>query len=732
MLKAGLSLITFCLLLVVDSCGVLSAPVTVEATSNGAGIAVSVTENGSFDVAVKSPAWRFSGNIGSRASDIRLRHGGDRAGAYEEIAFKYEGTGWGPRIGAIRVYGRRPVVVFKLVFLTTGHASESFPCISSYPHQLHHLTYTSEFGGYSFEHFGADGPWVFFDDSANTFIFSPASHYMNAALSFGPRDELVSGIAALPGRIPPHFIETAVLVVEPSINRAFTSWGRFLTDVAGKRRPANDADLALRYLGYWTDHGAQYYYGFESGLGYAGTLLKVRDEFRTMHIPLGYVQLDSWFYPKGHDGQWRSADPLGGGTYLYQAASDLFPEGLAAFQKKLGVSLITHNRWIDERSPYRRTYAMSGNVSIDPRLWAKWMSFLHISGVRMYEQDWLAGPAVPRRDLYSGEAFMNAMSRAARNEGITLQYCMPLPRHFLQGTNYSNLLTIRTSGDRFNKDQWRPFLFNGRLASALGEWPWTDVFMSTETSNLLLSTLSGSSVGVGDAIGMMDWRNLRRVVRSDGLIVKPDDSITPLDFAYLDAANNRSSPIVASAHTYHGGSVTSYVFAFAQSSEERTTTVSVGALGYDAPVFAYNYFSGEGTYLRPAQALTFALPDDGAYWIVIPVGASGVGFLGDIGKFIPDGRARVASLRNANVLVARILFAKGEKHLRLSGFALEPPKVRARRGIIDNVVYDPDSRLFHFDLTARSGSLRPVTLVLSASAKPGRHVEPLRHSRFQM
>src|SRR5947209_2996421 len=99
----------------------------------------------------------------------------------------------------------------------------------------------------------------------------------------------------------------------------------------------------------------------------------------------------------------------------------------------------------------------------------------------------------------------------------------PLARHFLQGTRYSNLLTIRVSGDRFEKKQWKPFLFNGRLASALGAWPWSDVFNSSETANLLLSTLSGSIVGVGDAIGEFDRTNLLRVVRADGVIIKPDD-----------------------------------------------------------------------------------------------------------------------------------------------------------------------------------------------------------------
>ena len=270
---------------------------------------------------------------------MAARRGRDRAGPYREVEFKYETSAAAARLGAIRIYDHRPVVIFKLVFLTAGKTSESFPTISSYPRDLHHLTYTDTFGGFSFERFGPDGPWVFFDDQANTFIFSPASHYMNAALSLGPHNELVSGISADVEDIPPGFVAMSALVIVPGINRAFETWGHFLTDLAGKKRPANDADFSLKHLGYWTDHGAQYYYRFEETLGYIGTLLKVRDQFRDMNIKLGYVQLDSWFYPKGHEGKWKSADPLGGGTYLYEASRELFPDGLGAFQKQLGLPL---------------------------------------------------------------------------------------------------------------------------------------------------------------------------------------------------------------------------------------------------------------------------------------------------------------------------------------------------------------------------------------------------------
>ena len=78
---------------------------------------------------------------------------------------------------------------------------------------------------------------------------------------------------------------------------------------------------------------------------------------------------------------------------------------------------------------------------------------------------------------------------------------MALPCYFLQGSHYDNLTTIRTSGDRFNIKKWNNFLYTSRLASSMGIWPWADVYMSAETDNILLSTLSAGPVGIGDAIG---------------------------------------------------------------------------------------------------------------------------------------------------------------------------------------------------------------------------------------
>ena len=186
-------------LLVVAPCQATASTHTI---AGHAGIIVSVNDTGSFEVTSRAPAWTFSGAIVSPLTAVTTKAGRDRAGSYREVEFRYAAADGGPRRAAIRAYRDRPVILFTHAFLAAGRPTESFPVIASYPRGLHRLGYTGVFGGYSFEQFGTDGPWVFFDDAANTFILSPASHFMNAALSLGPQDELVAAIATDTGEVP--------------------------------------------------------------------------------------------------------------------------------------------------------------------------------------------------------------------------------------------------------------------------------------------------------------------------------------------------------------------------------------------------------------------------------------------------------------------------------------------------------------------------------------------------
>ena len=99
-----------------------------------------------------------------------------------------------------------------------------------------------------------------------------------------------SGITSAIPTLPQGFTHKTFLAIGQGINATDEMWGHAITDLQGKTRPANDADATLNYLGYWTDHGAAYYYKFDPALGYAGTLLAVKNSFSQPGIPLGYMQ----------------------------------------------------------------------------------------------------------------------------------------------------------------------------------------------------------------------------------------------------------------------------------------------------------------------------------------------------------------------------------------------------------------------------------------------------------
>ena len=520
-----------------------------------------VNSSGTWQITAADYGWTFSGSVGSAATGIATTTGQDALGAYTQTAFTWQS---GARQGSIRTYAGSSVAVFTDTYVTAAANSGPFPTFTGYPELPHQVSHHDAFGEYQLNTFedAGDSPWLYFDTSGNTYVLSAANHFQQAQTTTTGSGAIAAGVLSSITSIPAGFSRQTILALGNGIGTAYRTWGSALTTLAGKTLPANNAGAILGLLGYWTDHGAVYYYTYEDSLGYAGTLQAVVAEWQNKKIPMGYMQLDSWWYPKGPNADWSD---LADGQYLYEADSTLFPDGLAAFQKQVGVPLVTHARWIDSSSPYRTEYTMSGNVVIDPKYWQSIMSYLGAAGVTVYEQDWLCANAQPNYNLTDPDAFFDNMAQYAAADGLAMQYCMPLPRDYMQSTRYANLTTMRVSDDRFDSTKWDNFLYDSQLAGALGVWPWCDVFMSSETNNLLLANLSAGPVGVGDGLGQENPANLFQVVRPDGVIVKPDVPAVPTDATYLAEAAGSMPAMVAATHVGHATGLTyGYVFAYAR------------------------------------------------------------------------------------------------------------------------------------------------------------------------
>lgn len=663
--------------------------------------AISVDAQGNYSITFTDPPWVFAGSLGVGASQIATASGTDATGSYHETTFAF--TDSSSKQGGIRLYDQLSAAVLTETYVTAAtNAGAPFPTFITYPRVRHHLSYgDTEFAPVGFGTLTADSPFVFFDDDANAFILSAASDFMNAASAELPNGALSSGIDPAVATLPAGFAHKTVLVAEAGINAAYAAWGGILTSLSGKTRVANDATPYLERLGYFTDNGAYYYYQYDTATGYPATLTAVRDYFTGLGVPLAYMQIDSWWYPKGSAQMWNDkAD----GQFTYTADLTVLPDGLASFQQTLGLPLITHARWIDESSPYRAQYTMSNNVSTDPAYWAEVAGYIAAGGATVYEQDWLNQNALPdTENLTDQAAFMDNMASAMANKGLDIQYCMPLPRHYLQGSKYENVTTTRVSVDRFSSPRYQDFLYVSLLTSSLGAWPWSDTFNSPETDNLLLSTLSAGMVGVGDQIGTSSASNLQQVVRPDGVIVKPDVPIVPLDQTFLNTAKGVDAPLVAATYTDFGTLRASYIYAFNVGTSV-SASFTPSTLGYSGQVTIFNYFQGTSAVIDGSTVYTQDLSGGSSYYVVAPVGASGIGFLGDQGKFASLGKKRISALSDDGTLSVSVAYAVEETSVTLRGYAPSQPTATSTAGSVGAVVWNAETKIFTVPVMPAAGA----------------------------
>ena len=640
------------------------------------GIDVKVSNSGQYNISLATQGWTLAGDIGAPLRNLAAGEGQDSIGSYREIAFLYEASV--PRKSGIRIYRQKPAVVFTTEYLEQAANADPFPSFNLFPGNLLSFTYTGVWS-YTFNWQSSFSPWIFFDRAGNSLVLSPANHFVNAYMSYADDGAMQMGIDPAINQLPAGFTSRGMLVFGSGINATLDTWGRALTDLNSKNRPANDSVVLLRKLSYWTDALSTYYYNPGDATKYVPTLKAVKAEFDRQGVPLGSMELDSWYYPKGSPPLWTNNE---NGMATYQADPSLFPCGLRCFQKDLGLSLITHARWIDRNSDIRKHYQMSGDVSIDPNYWKDYGQYLHNAGVEVLEQDWLSGPAVSAFNLTDPDAFHDQMSRAMKDAGLNVMYCMPRTRHFLQSSKYDNVIVIRVNDDGFRRERWDQFLYNSRLASAVGLWPFADAALSNNIRDVLLATLSAGPLGIGDDLASVNGLNLKQAVRADGVIVKPDEPIVPIDAVYIaDAAQQQVAPMIAATRTRHGDMQALYVFAYERTPGAKSAiTLSPATLGLPGQTYVYDYFGRTGQLIDDNGAFTDIVDSNGSYYIVASVGESGMALLGDAGKFVSRGKQRIAEIVDDGVLRITVSFAAGESSVVIQGYSPSKPLIAVLTG----------------------------------------------------
>lgn len=518
------------------------------------------------------------------------------------------------------------------------------------------------------------GPLILFTADLDVLVFSPMDHFFAGLIQ--RRDGAIHyGLWGEIDQVPEDFTHRFILVEGKGINATVQEWGRLLRADRGKAAVDRYADQGLAYLSYWTDNGASYYYETAEGMNEAETLLAVKADADARGIPLGSLQIDSWWYSKIEEHHLLGSS----GLLLWEPKPEMFPDGLAAFQEALGLPLIAHNRWFSDQSPYLDDYdfVLEGDRAFPtgPEIYQHFMASLSAWGGMTYEQDWLITQYWDfhwlRSDVDRATQWMAWMDDAATAEGLTMQLCMPGAAHLMDSVDRASYTTTRTCTDYSQgiskESYWAQFHTVNMIASALGLLPFKDNFWSSEEhgeAEALVSILSAGMVGSGDAIGDMDRELLLRTCRADGLLLKPDRPATPVDAMFLE----HTRPYTVTTGSHHDAlGETRYIAALHLAAEhpEREPMDAVYAMAtYDGKdlddLFVYpdavtdwevdlaaDLGVADGRHVlldwRAGVAAEvfegFAVPElphlyDFAYFVLAPVQDNGMALLGEAAKYV--------------------------------------------------------------------------------------------------
>lgn len=224
-----------------------------------------------------------------------------------------------------------------------------------------------------------------------------------------------------------------------------------------------------------------------------------------------------------------------GALLLWEPMPEIFPSLMSGW---LGLPLALHNRYFAAVNNYSSAYTFLTVPGVDMALPVDEGMFTHIMskaqawGMVQYEQDWLNDvydtlspvtkgewrlsgergcgsmlachshtpppsfphlhppttphpPPLPARvragNITAASDWLTAMANAAAGLGVTIQYCMALPKHILHSTTSQVVTNARASGDYHpGQDNWEIGL-SALFYGAVGIAPSKDDWWTTET-----------------------------------------------------------------------------------------------------------------------------------------------------------------------------------------------------------------------------------------------------------
>ena len=529
--------------------------------------------------------------------------------------------------------------------------------------------------------------------------------------------------------MPAGFATDLAVLAADGPRAALDAWGRILLEAAGTVRPGRWADAVGSRPSYWTDNGSAYWYKTEPGHDVAGSIVAAVDDLRAKGVPIGAVQLDSWFYPHAELRPFDTDEWVVPPTALtaWEVRPDVLPDGIAALRQRLhDLPLVAHIRHLSAHAPIASETPtwIDGEYAAPstPEAYERWLDQCVAWGIETFEHDWLVevffGVRAMRSEPGRATAWQEGIDAAARDRGITLQWCMGTPADFAQTTTLTQVTSVRTSGDHgyiaSAGQLWAWFCTTNALARSLDLMPFKDVFRADPEvagqngePEALLSALSTGPVGLGDRVGRMDpalahadmprRRAPREAPYGDRgdrrvLAVRPRLHLDPARGGVRVRAPRRPLDL------RRGNARQPRRRADIRRDPARIVVATRGTprpIRLEirvADVVAWDWRTGTATRLARDAAIPVSLRREGwAFHVLAPVLRSGLAVIGDVTKFVTAGDARI-EVSETSTGVRLVVKGAGET-ITVTGWAEVAPTSPDA-----TVAHDPSTGIWTLDI----------------------------------
>ncbi len=538
------------------------------------------------------------------------------------------------------------------------------------------------------------------DEGLNALVLSPFENYLAATQQTSPlairgaraTSVISCGIEGLVTEIPAGFEHKHLLVAGEGVHSTFQKWGRALLKRTGKPVPSKYADDVMKYFVYLDDYGAYYReHGFkeEGYKAYEDIVLGIEKEARAHNLRIGtYFVLDT--------------DQIRYREGLFEPEPALFPHGIEWLNQQLGKPLQCYILWLAPPSPYRKQFPFL-ETDLNPQPWttaprgmgdvfysldywrytakkiASWGAIsLQHDFLSNYEGDPVMMAAPDKMNTY-----FKSIARALREQGMTMHYCMQRARNVLESTENPVMVSLQGSHDHHVKISppareedrndafvWKHLLFASAFYGSVGIWPSRDNIQTVADPNafedLLLANLMGGLMELGHRIGEANWDLLKKVYREgDGLVLKPDRPIVPLDRCYLDgSAVGYTESNISGKRWYYVLSLppAGYLAQFSPS--------DVGAAGVWA---AFDWDRRTVSVRQAGTPISLLQEAKHQYLVLAPVLENGMAVIGDADKFITMADQRIASVESSAKSVRIGVISSREASPTVVGYSAQRP-----------------------------------------------------------